>query len=126
MNIDAFKKAYNESRNGTNQFHYAKLLPNFLYSDGMKECAEAGCYWLLSLLGSELPNEFDKRTDDYLCVITLKVNGGKAVILGEWQDNDPMPYTKVIHITDMPDGDWKFFVSESDGNRLLCILPSEY
>ena len=126
MNVEAFKAAYSESRNGTNQFHYAKSLPNFLYSDGVKECAEAGCYWLLVLLGTELPMEFRQRPDDYMCVITVTVANGKANILGEWHDEYPTPYKRKVHITDMPDGEWKFFVSESEGNRLLCILPSEY
>lgn len=125
MNVEAFLKAYRESRNGTDRFHFNPLYRRFKYSDGVKECAEAGCYWLLDILGTELPGEFRKREGEYLCMVTVEVLNSSAHITGEFVDDDPNPYTRSIDYTDMPTGTWKFVVT-SEGNDFFCILLTEY
>lgn len=127
MNTQQFIDAYNESRNGVNHFCRNPLYPKFLYSDGVQQCAEAGCYWLLDILGTELPAEFKKDPYNYFCIVTVTVKDGKAEILGEFEDDDPAPYRRDIDYTDMPEGEWKFFVNY-DGPEYgwRCILPTEY
>jgi len=125
MDETAFKAAYNESRNGTNTFIRNLLYRTFVYSEGVRDCADAGCYWLLDILGTELPLEFKRRPDESLCVVKVKVQNGKATILGEFVDDDPAPYQRQVDYTDMPEGEWVFYV-EHGGELFYCILPTEY
>lgn len=125
MNTEAFLKAYRESRNGTDSFHFNPLYRRFKYSDGVKECAEAGCYWLLDILGTELPAEFKQRPEEYTCVVKVEVLHSSAHITGEFVDGDQNPYTRHVEYTDMPTGEWTFYVTY-DGDDYFCILLSEY
>lgn len=126
MDIEAFKKAYSKSRNGTDRFHFNPLYRKFLYSDGVKECAEAGCYWLLDILGTELPDEF-KRAQETTCMVYVVVKDNKAEIIGKFYDDDPTPWIKKIDSTDMPDGTWEFYVAhEGPEFGYRCILLTEY
>ena len=126
MNTDKFITAYYEIRNGTDRFHRNPFYPKFVYSDGVAECAQAGCYWLLDILGTELPIQFKRRQPwEGMCFVYVNVKNESATILGEWQDDDPSPWRRKVNYTDMPDGVWVFYVSDM-GDHLSCILPSEY
>lgn len=126
MDIEAFKTAYSKSRNGTYNFYFNPLYRQFLYSDGVKECAEAGCYWLLDILGTELPAEF-KRAQEHTCMIYVVVKDNKAEIIGKFFDDDPAPWSKKIDWTDMPEGTWEFYVVyEGPEFGYRCILLTEY
>jgi hypothetical protein len=126
VNTDRFKLAYGESRNGANQFFRHPMARKFMYSDGVQECAETGCYWLLDILGTELPAAFAKARENF-CVVTVTVIGNKAKIVGKFHDDDRAPYTRDIAYTDMPEGEWQFFVAnEGPEFGLRCFLPSEY
>lgn len=128
MNTEAFIRAYNESRNGTDGFHFNPLYRNFLYSDGVKECAEAGCYWLLDILGTELTRPMFKNRDSHMCIVTVKVpeHEQRATIICEFVEDDPKPHKREILYTDMPHGNWVFYVSDDGDGKLRCILPKEY
>lgn len=127
MNEDHFITAYRESRNGTEHFYFNQLMPKFFYSDGVKECAEAGCYWLIDILASELPAKFIER-QEYLCILTVSIDcDNQAIITGNFEDDDPNPYIKHLTFADMPEGDWTFYVSyEGPEFGYRMILPSEY
>lgn len=125
MNTEAFIEAYSESRNGTNRFHRNPFYPRFLYSDGVAECAQAGCYWLLDILGTELPTQMRRRREP-TCLVTVKVKNESATILGEFCDDDPSPWRRKITYTDMPDGDWQFYVADEGETGFRCILMTEY
>lgn len=123
MNTQQFITAYNESRNGADHFCRNSMYPKFLYSNGVQECAAAGCYWLLDILGTELPREFAKN-GEYSALIICQVYGGKATITAEFKDGE-VGWRKAIDFTDMPSGDWKFYVTCDEGT-CHCILLSEY
>lgn len=125
MNAEKFIEAYRTGRNGTDNFHFNPLYCRFKYSDGVKECAESGCYWLLDILGTELPVEFRNRPDNYTCLVKVEVLNSSAHITGEFVDEDPDPYRRHISYTDMPEGQWNFYVS-FDGDDYFCILLTEY
>lgn len=122
MDTQAFTQAYSESRNGANQFyrHPLALGGKFIYSDGVQECAEAGCYWLLDILATEL-----KVPVAEMAVVEVKAKDGKASITATLSDDSPPILKKRIDLTDMPDGEWSLYVS-NDGDGRVCILPSEY
>ena len=126
MNTEAFLKAYRAIRNGTENFYFNPLYRKFLYSDGVKECAEAGCYWLLDILGTELPAEF-KRAKENTCMVYVVVKNQAAEIIAKFHDDDQTPWTKKITYTDMPEGTWEFYVMyEGPEFGYRCILLTEY
>ena len=128
LDIDEFKGAYEAPRNGTERYHRSPLYPNFLYYDGVHECAEAGCYWLLAKLGTELPVVLDKHDDLFALLVEVEVaEDSTAVIRGTWDDNNPYAtlYRREIDFTDMSVGTWQFDVGK-DGAKLICILLTEY
>ena len=124
---DKFTAIYNESRNGTDGFTRHSLVRSFAYSDGVKELAELGSYWLLDLLATELPAEFRKNPDNAFCIVKVAVKDHAALITGEFTD-DVVAWKKVIHMTDMPEGAWLFYVSDDKEppTPYRMILPSEY
>ena len=127
MNTETFLKAYNAIRNGTDLFHFNPLYRTFHYSDGVKECAEAGCYWLLDILGTELPQVFQKHPDDFLLEVKVLVTDKQSVIIsGSFDDDAPDAYTKTIKWSDLPQGTWQFLVSGEGNGPYHCILISEY
>ena len=126
MNQDEFKRVYNESRNGTDGFTRHPLARNFAYSDGVRELAETGCYWLLDVLGTELPLKM-RKASAASAMVNVKVKGDKATITAEFVDGQ-VDWTKKIPYTDLPEGDWKMYVvDEMEGpTPYRCILISEY
>lgn len=121
MDVEAFKSAYNAGRNGANEYFRHPLVPSFLYTDGVKDCAEAGCYWLLDILATEL-----KVPVGEMAVVTVRVKGSTANIRAElYDDQNPPALSKQVPFTDMPEGVWFFYIN-NDGQRRICILPSEY
>ena len=125
VNTEAFIKAYKESRNGASFFVRHPLVRSFLYSDGMQECAEAGCYWLLDVLATEIQANSFTQKQSILCIAQVVVKDQKCEITGEFFDGDTEPYTKHVPYTDLPEGTWNFYMSCEDG-KVICYLPSEY
>ena len=127
MDKGKFTEVYSESRNGANQFYRHPLARNFACSDGVKELAETGCWWLIDILATELPAEFRKNPDNAFCIVKVAVKDHAALITGEFTDN-VVAWKKVIHMTDMPEGAWLFYVSDDKEppTPYRMILPSEY
>jgi hypothetical protein len=119
MDEQRFRNAYNEPRNGANAFYRHMLVRKFQYSAGVQECAEAGCYWLLDILATEL-----KLPVGDMAIVKISVNDGKARITSSLND-DSIDWSRDIHYTDMPDGAWTFYAI-NEGERVACILPNEY
>lgn len=124
MNTEAFHKAITESRNGTDRFHFNPLYRNFLYSDGVKEVAESGCYWLLDILGTEVPRHVRQVGD--MLIVTVKTSDSTCQIEGRLTDEGPPAYSKHISYTSLPDGEFILYVSNDGDGKLRCILPTEY
>lgn len=127
MNTEKFLEAYNESRNGCDHFIRHPLVRSFAYSDGVQQCAEAGCYWLLDILATELPAEFKKNEGALMCVVTVTAEDGKADIDARFTD-EVSAWSKHIDMTDLPDGEWVFIICDDmEGpTPYRMILPKEY
>lgn len=128
MNANAFIQAYDASRNGCNNFVRHPLVRSFAYSDGVQECAEAGCHWLLDILATELPAQFVKhREDSNTCLVTAKVSKGKATLTAEFVDG-VVGWKKRVDTTDLPEGEWSFYVADEGemAPRYRMILLTEY
>lgn len=126
MDTDKFINAYRAGRNGTDKFYRHALVRRFVYSDGVRECADAGCHWLVDVLATELPAQFDRHGKGSMCIVHVAVANATAEIAGEFEDNDPDPWRKHVPYTDLPTGTWDFFVVDDGSAVLSCILPTEY
>ena len=98
---------------------------SFIFSDGVKECAEAGCYWLLDILATEVQANQFKEKQSNLCILQVIVKDQQCEITGEFFDGDSSPYSKRVPFTDLPEGTWNFYLSYED-DKVICYLPSEY
>lgn len=123
MNTERFKEIYEESRNGANFMTRHPLSRRFIYSDGVKDLAELGIYWLLDIIGTEVIKAIGDSFE--LGIVKVWVANDAAVITLEMNDEDPPAWRRQIEYTDMPDGEWQFFV-QWDGEHYTMILPSEY
>ena len=129
MDNKAFHVAYNESRNGANGFFRHSLVRFFAYSDGVKECAEAGCYWLLDIIATEFAPAIAKATygehHGYVVVtVSPAKSGADAEISLEFEEGKPV-YTRKVNYTDMPVGKYEFEIGY-DGTTVLFSLISEH
>ena len=124
MNHTEFKRIYGESRNGANGMVRHPLVRSVIYSDGVQDLAETGMYWALDIFATELPKMM-RRHDEHMLVITVKVTGSGAIITATGAGDKPLPWGRVIDWTDMPDGDWIFYMAD-EGDTFSIILPSEY
>lgn len=124
MNTEAFKLAYGMSRNGTDVFFKNPLFPQFHYSDGVQQCAEAGVYWLLDVVATEFLKPL-RRSGEVMGILEVVVAADKATIEMTISDDGPPVHRKKIVHTDMPDGKWLFYLAD-EGERFALILPTEY
>lgn len=128
MNTEKFKKIYNESRNGCNGFVRHPLARNFAFSDGVKDLADTGVWWMLDIVATELPAVFRKNAEvSNRCIVHAVVRDGQVNLRAEFEDDVVAWERNGIH-TDMPEGDWLFMVAdEMDGpTPYRMILMSEY
>lgn len=111
MDNGRFKTAYGKSRNGANEF--IKYL-GLIVSDGVVDCADAGCWWLVDIIATEC------RGLENLLVIKAVAANGKADLTGIGS-GDKIRWSRHIDFTDMPDGEWLFYLQDN-----VLILPTEY
>ena len=124
MDTSTFQSAYAESRNGCNHFIRHPLARNFIYSDGVGQCADAGCHWLLDILGTEFTRPL-RESNNGFGIIEVLVGQNYAEINLTLHDDQPPAYTRKVEFTDMPDGRWLFYMTD-EGEHFSLILPSEY
>lgn len=126
MDMQKFKAAYSESRNGANKMFRHPLVRKFIYSDGVQECADAGLYWMLDILATEGVQHMKKHADDGLMVVYFSAYADRsALIKGTLSDDDPTPWMRKVAFTDCSPGQWTFYMAY-DGEHYSLILPSEY
>jgi hypothetical protein len=142
LNKEAFKKAYNESRNGANsltelviKFNETETAPlrgKFLISDGVNECAKAGADYFIAGMALEmqlltLPMMVKKpEPDHWTCIVVVKAEDGCGVV--EFQFEDGLSALTVeLAQTEFPDGTWNFYLTnDGEPDVTICILITEY
>lgn len=119
------------------------LNPSLIYSDGMKDVAEkAGAFWLIDIVATELEPICRQRFKDdgeSFHLLLVKVKNGKANLYLAADAHDTydgveplgLLWTRYIDYTDLPDGDWTFYLSADrmvvPGRTVFVLyLPSEY
>lgn len=124
MDEAKFKEAYNEPRNGANQFFRHPMMPLLEYSDGVKDCFEAGCYWLLDIISTECLAPA-RAHDKSPYLFTAEVAAGKALLTLTWSDTKPPIWSRNIDYTDLPAGRWVFELVD-ERSRFALTLISEH
>lgn len=126
---------YGESRNGANSFFRHPLARNLVYTDGVRDVAEAaGAYWLLDIIGTEVtPILLKSFTDgiESFSIIKVTVKNEKAIIEMTYSDYAPPAWSRKIEYTDFPSGTWTFYLAVDESEKPGCfhttlILPSEH
>lgn len=123
----AFINAYHDSRNGTDGWTRHPLARTLVYSDGVKELAETGCYWLLDVIGTEFVPAAKRCAAelDGMGFIYVNVKDTSATITLRRDGGEPPLYTRHVEYTDMPEGEWLFYFGEDQPHWNL-YLPTEY
>jgi hypothetical protein len=128
MNTTDFKRIYAESRNGVNQFYFHPLVRSFSYSDGVRDLANTGCHWLLDILATELPAQFEKYKEvNNTCVIKVHVSDNITTLSAEFED-EVVGWSRSLNYTDLPVGDWTLYCADdyAGPSRYKLILLTEY
>lgn len=144
-----FLTQYNESRNGTERFYFNGLYPRLNYSDGVRDCMQAGISWLVDIAGTEGepayrkealrtdgilgPARFEVTVKDNKCSIRLRCFPQDDDGAGPHKlDKDEMAtlFTKELTSYGLPDGKYLFIfgqngVLEGKEGAVLMSLPSE-
>ena len=103
---------------GTETWHRHPLNRSMQLTDGVVYFADqAGAWWFLDIVTTEI---FRLQATHPFLVIDLDVNDGKADIRVS-DGNDAMLFTRHIHFTDAPAGNWRFYLTDN-----VVLLPSEY
>lgn len=129
MNDQAFLNAYHDpGRSGVNEWAYNMFYPNLIYSDGVKQCAEAGLYWMLDIINTETVQAHSKYrhvlgTDAF---VYLRVSGATAELSLTCDTGEAPVWAKHIALTDAPEGDWCFYLSNDGDGVCRLFLPTEY
>lgn len=105
---------------GTEIWHRHGLNRHLLMTDGFIYFAETvGGYWFADWVGIVLLPRVMREMWPFVS-ISLNVNGSKAEIIVT-DGNDLRLLSERVSFTDCPEGNWKFFLTDS-----VLMLPSEY
>ena len=126
MNEQRFKEVYSVPRNGANAFYRHPLARNVLLSDGVHDLAATGCWWLIDLIALEGYPKLKRNPDAGMMIVKVKVKDSVASVRGKLFDDKPPQLRQKIDYTDLPDGEWMFYLGVFDETRLSLILPTEY
>lgn len=116
---------------GSEILYVHALVHHFVYTKGVQAFAKNagnGAYWLLDILATE-PAIRQVTRDEGFAVALLRVEAGKFTLsVGSDLDGETVVgqvFSIRGNFTDCPAGDWKFYLVY-DGERIACLLPSEY
>ena len=113
---------------GTERWYRHPFNQRMIYTDGVKFLAEnggeQGAYWFLDKMALELCPLLASKSQNFAAV-TLTVNADDTAVIRLTDGNDKQTATFEMHYTDMQTGEWRFYLIEEGGYRVL-LLPSEY
>lgn len=102
------------------EHYYKHMFGGMVYTDGVKYFAEnagGGAYWFLDIIATEVMQLHKTQPFNSIHLIS----GGHNATLTVDDGNDNKLWSKIIHITDCPEGDWQFYLIDK-----VLMLPSEY
>lgn len=102
------------------ELYYINPLMKFTYTEGVKYFAEnAGAYWLLQEINFIYVDLQQIGKAEFLNIKVISKDNKADIIVDDGNDN--ILKKKHIAFTDLPEGEWKFFLTNN-----VLLLPSEY
>ena len=120
MDEKAFNRVYAESRNGCNEYYRHPLVRNFVYTDGVRDLADTGCWWMVDVFATEVPAVM-RANSEYNGWIIVRAKDGRATMCFEVQEDNPL-WVKRIEHTDLPDGTYLFEIGREDSSYVCCLI----
>lgn len=113
---------------GTQSYYFHPMYPWLKYTDGVRFLLrEAGAYWLLDKLGTELAHKFANRLSFWAEVLITSEDDQVHILVLERAWNEQRKATDVVCVLDamvsphtFPPGQWSLVFN----HRVMC-LPSE-
>ena len=119
MNINQFK-AELQGFTGTMQYHRLSYFP-VLATDGVSFfCEKAQAYWLFDDMSAVTMSNQD---EEFIVAIAKSKDAKCDVVYDDGNGNEL--FKQHYNFTDLPEGDWKFFISNYQTEKVI-MLPSEY
>lgn len=104
---------------GTENYFNNPLI-KYLYTDGVKYFASTtNSYWLLNEINFIYCDLLKINKGEFLNIKVVSKNNKADIIVDDGNDN--ILKKKHISFTDLPEGEWKFFLTNN-----ILLLPSEY
>lgn len=119
MDIDKFKKDL-EQFTGTEQYYKLGLYETLATDGVLFFCQQAEAFWLFDEIAHFVKHK-TKEPFVVADVISWDTDNGHLATIKFTDGNDNELGGKIIDFTDLPVGEWKFFVQDN-----VCMLPSEY
>lgn len=128
---------------GPTRNYYINLQPNFFYTDGIKMVADTfQCYWIINTVESfsDLVRQYREENtgtlnliSDTFDVVTVSENNQSTVeIIAIGYNDDELEETQIVvatqkfAYTDLPEGEYRFFLTYLAGEKLLLCLLKEF
>lgn len=121
-----FSRVMTQPRNGCNRFFRHPLVRDLQYSDGVRDAATLGCYWLLDIIGTEATLAMRRARESLLSIhVRVDHNANPMVQITGTGSGSRYVWRKAIRATDMPNGSWYFELAD-EGERFALILQTEH
>lgn len=112
---------------GTESYHRVTLTSRLLATDGaVYVFKELKCFWLSDTIASYLERleRFSKEFDEWFFVVKFHLSGNKSGIVEIEDGNCNSILKQKIPFTDLTKN-LKFYLT-NEGDKFICLLPSEY
>lgn len=125
---------------GPSRNYHRHLKPNFYYTDGIKFIADKfNCYWIINCIESfsETVQAFTKEnintdkliSETFDAIVISDANKAELNIIAIGYNDDELEETQTViakqsfEYTDLPQGEYHFFLTcQNDNNLILCLL----
>lgn len=119
MNINQFRENL-EQFIGTLSYHRLNLYPVYA-TDGVEYfCRTVKAFWLFDDMSAVAM----KNKDEEFIVVKIRSGNNKCDVIYD-DGNGKKIYHQYYSYTDLPEGDWKFYISNYPTEKVI-MLPSEY
>ena len=107
---------------------YYRYMPSFLLTEGIKYLMDNGAGWLIDIIASvrALPSIKAEEKEFWTLNVDLEAHTAEVICTDGDKGDGPIElYRQKIDFTDFPMKQIKLYVIQ-DGNKKVCMVPSEY
>lgn len=126
MSLEDITTANLRQFTGTSKWY--RYMPGFLLTDGSKYLMDNGAAWLIDIIASAraIPKVQAEEKEFWTLTVDLEAHTAEIVCTDGDKGDGPIElYRQKIPYTDFPLKEVKLYVIE-DGNKKVCMVPSEW